>query len=1085
MYRNDSALWPVILEAAVVGSFLPKDLAPDITGVDRAAAERTVLEYSHTVQEPNGIRWSLTPEARGAVLRTVLDAQELGSVISRSEGRFRDHVSAALRNLISGKLVDISSLSDEALQDTRVALLSLTAVPNLSLPRLEQIDRELQLRRLLAQFKRITGERHRDGKKETLFVGRESELDRLREHVGMVTPNDRSFAAGVRRVWNFVSRGLTAEQPIVVWGVGGAGKTTLVAQFMLEHAEAAFSRFPFAYLDFDRTTISARDPLGLLVEMCAQTAAQFEELLTPMRQLTADIRRIARSLEITREPLPPTLLRDCARKFRRSIDALLQSFETRFKRDRPFLLVFDTYELVQYSDSDSKEMEQFVDAFRMDTEAGFWPRLRLVISGRKKMESFLAPLETNNIREIGPLPPDDSATLLMALARDAGKPIGKANADLLISAVARFYAGPESGVEPLRVQLLGEIFGKEQGDGPSIVDQLVAELSKPLNTNGIAARKLIDGILVRRVLEHVRGDRRVRALADPGLVVRRIDRDVIKNVMTAGTSDPNQPGQKDNDPSTFRPWIVDDVEAQSIFDEFKKEVALVEPDGEHALRHRADVREQIVPLIRAKSPNGFARLQRLAFQYFSEVADGDRRDRKSAAEAIYHGLWCGADLSRLNAYWNRHNNFHPRINVLEFDETSVAKTFLSAKTRADLTPFDLERLPPDVRLDWLDAKSSDFLGERRLTSIIANLRAAAGKQLELLEDRPEMAAVAARLLYRVGLWGEAVELSFRHLDRADAGKLIQSEGTDGGVNDQPPRSRSAAMLSMVRTYATISGKSGGPGPALEWLTQVANSSSDNVVRVEIAAHTLIGTLLAGGGHERAGWLRSVVADSAHRVSESEWRRSPRVLRLAALIAAHSAPTLIQIWADTLEQLPRELDAPVFGEALLSVFGRRRPEISAAVSKPSAEAFATLDDLWRAEKASIVEAAKKDGAVRSGLLSLAACDHSDWGRPLGNALSLAASVNSNLNLGPLLGEWGVRISNRFDGVGAVDAAIRIGRLLAVARHLAQWQGLRRDVGISERFPYPQGVFDLSQGLLRWHSTIQDHFLKSSKAEYEGL
>ena len=67
-----------------------------------------------------------------------------------------------------------------------------------------------------------------------------------------------------------VARTISGRAPFVIWGVGGVGKTTLISKFMLEHAEAAVGHYPFAYLDFDRNTISARRPSGLLMEMCLQ-----------------------------------------------------------------------------------------------------------------------------------------------------------------------------------------------------------------------------------------------------------------------------------------------------------------------------------------------------------------------------------------------------------------------------------------------------------------------------------------------------------------------------------------------------------------------------------------------------------------------------------------------------------------------------------------------------------------------------------------------------------------------------------------------------------------------------------------------
>ena len=169
----------------------------------------------------------------------------------------------------------------------------------------------------------------------------------------------------------------------------------------------------------------------------------------------------------------------------------------------------------------------------------------------------------------------------------------------------------------------------------------------------MAAKIWIDGILVRRILGHVR-DERVKALADPGLVVRRITWEVIQKVMTQGTSKPSGKGataeEVDLDADITDPWMIDETEAQSIFTAFSKEVTLVEDDND-GLRHRADVRQQMLPLIRARRPKRFKLLNKLAYDYFSARALKDPKDLTAAGEAIYHGLWLDEPLETLNSFW--------------------------------------------------------------------------------------------------------------------------------------------------------------------------------------------------------------------------------------------------------------------------------------------------------------------------------------------------------------------------------------------------------------------------------------------------
>ena len=128
------------------------------------------------------------------------------------------------------------------------------------------------------------------------------------------------------------------------------------------------------------------------------------------------------------------------------------------------------------------------------------------------------------------------------LANDAGKPIPENDAEQLLDTVVRAIGvGDAKGLSPLRLRLLGDIFKTaRQTDGRAIVAELNRELAGDVGKDATVARKFIDGILVRRILEHV-ADERVRALADPGLVVRRISQDVIRKVMAIGTPKPGSP----------------------------------------------------------------------------------------------------------------------------------------------------------------------------------------------------------------------------------------------------------------------------------------------------------------------------------------------------------------------------------------------------------------------------------------------------------------------------------------------------------------------------------------------------------------
>src|SRR5438477_402061 len=71
-------LWPMIVDAAVVAGFLPRELSPEtLEGEGRANAEKAVLTFAEPVRDASGVRWTLTPETRREVLKQVIDTDDL------------------------------------------------------------------------------------------------------------------------------------------------------------------------------------------------------------------------------------------------------------------------------------------------------------------------------------------------------------------------------------------------------------------------------------------------------------------------------------------------------------------------------------------------------------------------------------------------------------------------------------------------------------------------------------------------------------------------------------------------------------------------------------------------------------------------------------------------------------------------------------------------------------------------------------------------------------------------------------------------------------------------------------------------
>ncbi|MEO8326539.1 MAG: hypothetical protein ABI618_11855, partial [Nitrospirota bacterium] len=154
---------------------------------------------------------------------------------------------------------------------------------------------------------------------------------------------------------------------------------------------------------------------------------------------------------------------------------------------------------------------------------------------------------------------------------------------------------------------------------------------------GLFIERLIEGILYNRILFHIR-DKNVRKLVHPGLVLRRVNSDIISQVIAPVLNLGNFP--------------ADECERVMEILRRQKDLVRIDPDG--SVRHRPDVREQMLELMTAEHPEMVRRLHLAAVDYYAkrqeseEDAEALERDR---VEEIYHRLSVGAGLDQIPDLW--------------------------------------------------------------------------------------------------------------------------------------------------------------------------------------------------------------------------------------------------------------------------------------------------------------------------------------------------------------------------------------------------------------------------------------------------
>jgi hypothetical protein len=1077
--------WPVLLSAAVVGPFLPRDLVTKVVTDDgeRRKAELTILAYSERVNGADGPKWTLTQDARRSVLAKA-SKPDIDAAIAQTS-TFSDPISVALREQISGSPQQMTAGTLPALEAARVAAVWLGDTLSADSRKLDELNRRVAFGRLLKPFCRMVGVEQGEGTRIDLtkmrFFGRSEQIGRLHDYVG-------GFFSSLKRSI------LGAERPMIVWGIGGVGKTTLIARFVLEQVENAQARYPFAYLDFDRAALSPRRPALLLAEMCEQLTAQFPELTDQMRDLQSKARALSTDMESSSENAMQELftfnrLEPLLAQFRDIVDGHISRLESTFEFKRPFLLVLDTFEVVQYSDFDVKCIERFVQKLspsKEDDGTG-WTRLRLIISGRKRPERFLQGFIEI---ELGALDRVGSVQMLQALVQDAGRPILQDWAERLIDALIPASTQQKAaGLSPLRLRLLSDLFKSEpETDGNVIAQQLLDELQSTLSANTKIGHAMIDGVLIRRILDHV-ADWRVKRLADPGLVVRSISPAVILEVMALGTPKPGSTLEiVDGDTEDFEPWELSQEEAREIFEAFRNEVRLVESDAS-GLRHRQDVRQDMLPLIRARRPNRFMLLHRLAFEFFSRQLKLNAGDQSSRAEAIYHGLWREVPLEQIDQLWPKTLEFDARLDPSEFTDLPAARRYILAKTRQSLPESEIEALPRQVAVEWVVSRENTLLEDGDSNKVVRAVRAATGRSYEGLDAYTGTASTVARLLYRAGEWSDAQTLIARHFaDKFGVNDLTGLMELAGKLPTEK-RERLDDLLSLLRTWTTMSAKLGADARPLE-LAAIASDNAelniDAIARVELLSYAALGHRMLKDRSDWSSDYKEMVSRSvlrlARAVPESLWRTNTRALRFAILAADGDAGPLLAAYFSIVgaSSLDGEI-LSIAGRALsiaYEITGERYTagEIAKIANEvqSSAPAADRLQALWREGRQRVVKAVAEDSELQSMMKKILVFDHFDWGRPFGNALSRFFGEERGEALRDALRQERfvadpISRNSAFDGPSIVQWATARGNLLRLAETVEQFADKYVSAPDLELASggYPESVSGIAEALLLWH------------------
>jgi hypothetical protein len=892
---------------AFVSAFDPTTLRSNRSKRDAQLVAEFIAEDCEPVSGPDGQRWRLVLPVRKAVIeRATPHGLKALVAASRRTGADDPLVEAAAR-ITRGAFGDVTKMTTVELRAMCVAATWFPAtvrVPDIAtlLSRIAVLELQEPLRMLV-----------RDG-----FVGRRKELARLRRYILMSDD----------------------PRPLAIFGTGGVGKSTLLAKAVLSASDRPQPPV-VAYMTFDRPELRADQPLTLIAEAARQlsavTTGESQELALKVERQARDSNRRATAALVSRSHVT-TSTRTAKRDSQQDLSKLAWQYADIVRRSHPdsrILWVLDTFEVAQrIGDVAVASAFELIDAVREDLGPGF----RVVIAGRIAIDD--RRIQSIRLEGLDPL------TARSLLDREVS---GLGLTDAYLDAVL-----DQLGTNPLSVRLAGELLRREGRKGLR-----GAEARRRLLFR--VGHEEIQGVLYRRILDRL-DDEDVRRIANPGLVVRRIDAGVIREVLARpcglGTVSPDQ--------------------ANNLLERLGREASLVEPAGPGVFVHRADVRAIMLPLIEREDPAKVQQIQKAAVRYHRKRY-AINKELIDKTEELYHRLMLGQPAKSLTVEWDRDAALMLQPALDEFPPGS--QTYLAERLGWTVDP-DVFRAAEDD--SWVEQAAR--LCRQRLDTGDAEGALALARERSSERVRPRMDPIVIEALATLGRNDEALKQAYRTIDwAAEKGdwRTFVAVSVMGArvAEDASQWNRALTLLRGARDVSQQEERD----PILHLAAGVA------MLRVERRAGTKPTKATAA--------LREVVLAEGRELSSKQRRQNPTLVRDLAAELGSEAPDIVAaatelVGVDLASAAGNELVGSLSSEdrSLFNDFSRSESvhatdfETADAVAPmPLSDSGDTLD--WLQSGTSVEQGSR----VQEYLGNIAGTsNHGDWT----NAIASAFQVDSD-------------------------------------------------------------------------------------------
>ena len=751
-----------LLRAALLGAFDPRALL-DVDATDGKDRLRALAAVSTEVQVGPRWLWTLTPDARREGLSRLPPPEARGSILEDLPTAVDDPLGRMLRQALipSPAPAEVTRLTHgkpraEDLPDLMHLLQAVEMLRNAGVV-LEGWAADTGLGRQLSRvavlaYKAAASQQILPGK----LRGRAGELAGLLEFAMTGVASSPPF----KPPDGPVQPGPQLLPTVILSGLGGSGKSTL-----LEALRRRLERDPAVLqvtFDLDQPSLRAGHRLSLTQELLRQIGQERPVLDARLATLRQGLRD---ALATTTEGSDPSSEARAVLSTLSELNALLNA-EAGVGAIR-LVVIFDTFEEALTLGPDRVRLISdwiaLVGAQRLSP--------RVILSGREadSLGSAALPgLAVQGSILLGEL----GATAGRALLRDRFRADGIAALNLVPDLVTTF------GSDPLTLLMLSRFARNAPGPDQAVRDEL-ADLARGEKSS---ARDRLDAemrqsFLFSRILNRL-PDPRLRALASPGLVLRRITPQLIADVLAVPCglgADLPMP------------------EAVALFATLSAMVWLVRPVGTGGaeVEHRPELRRRMLPQVLAE-PNAQAVAEAAAAWFDARAAQGEAG---AALEAIYYRALRDPeslpnDPATLRALADR---LGPAIGDLDFARDRFRDAMggvVSKEAVAGLADPEAKRRAVKRRRDYQ-------LSEGLESTVLAE--AAAGTE----SDEPMPAALVVShfaALHFDAIAPEAPRLARSLFDQLVSGTDF-AQSTKGASWEQGPDVAEAALLAATACLA--------------------------------------------------------------------------------------------------------------------------------------------------------------------------------------------------------------------------------------------------------------------------------------------